>query len=40
MDATLYVLLMIVLRLGLPVGALLGLGELIKRRNGKYWLKV
>ena len=39
MDATLYVLLMIVLRLGVPVGVLLGLGELIKRRNAKYWLK-
>jgi len=40
MDATLYILLLVVLRLVLPIGLLLGLGEVIKRRNAKYWLKM
>lgn len=38
MNATIYVLLLFVLRLVIPLGLLLGLGELAGRRNRKYWL--
>jgi len=40
MNAILSVLLLIILRLVLPVGLLLGLGEVIKRHNAKHWLKM
>ncbi len=40
MNATVYVLLLTLLRLVIPFGALLALGELIRRRNAKYWLNM
>lgn len=40
MNATIYVLVLFILRLALPFGLLLGLGELAKRRNAKYWLNM
>jgi hypothetical protein len=40
MNATIYVLFLIVLRLVIPIGLLLSLGEWIKRRNAKYWLNM
>jgi hypothetical protein len=38
MDATIYVMFLTVLRLVIPFGLILVLGELIRRRNTKYWL--
>lgn len=40
MNATIYVLLLTILRVIIPLGLLLGLGELVRRRNAKYWLKM
>jgi hypothetical protein len=40
MNATVYILLLTILRLVIPFGLLLGLGELIRRRTAKYWLKM
>ena len=40
MNATLIVLLLTVLRLVVPFGLILLLGELIRRRDANYWLKV
>lgn len=40
MNATAYVLLLTILRLVIPFGLLVGLGELIRWRNTKYWLKM
>jgi hypothetical protein len=40
MNATVYILLLTILRLVIPFGLLLGLGELIRRRDAKYWLKM
>jgi hypothetical protein len=40
MNATAYILLLTILRLVIPFGLLLGLGELIRRRNAKYWLNM
>jgi hypothetical protein len=40
MSATTYFLLLTTLRLVIPFGLILGLGELIRRRNTKYWLKM
>lgn len=39
MNATEYVLLLTVLRLVIPFGLILLLGEMIRRRNSNYWLK-
>lgn len=39
MNATIYVLLLTILRLVVPFGLILLLGELIRRRNANYWLK-
>jgi len=38
MNATVFVLLFTVLRLVIPFGLILVLGELIRRRDAKYWL--
>jgi hypothetical protein len=38
MDAPIYVIFLTILRLVLPFGLLLVLGEWIRRRNTKYWL--
>jgi len=40
MIATEYVLLFTILRLVIPFGLILLLGELIRRRDANYWLKV
>lgn len=40
MDATIYILVLTILRLVIPFGLLIGLGELTRRRNAKYWLKM
>jgi hypothetical protein len=40
MNAITYVLLLTILRLVVPFGLILLLGEWIRRRNAKYWLKV
>ncbi len=40
MNAIAYVLLLTILRLVVPFGLILLLGEWIRRRNAKYWLKV
>lgn len=40
MSATTYFLLLTILRLVIPFGLILGLGELIRRRNTKYWLRM
>jgi hypothetical protein len=40
MNAIAYVLLLTILRLIIPFGLILLLGEWIRRRNAKYWLKV
>jgi len=40
MIATEYVLLLTILRLVIPFGLILLLGELIRRRDADYWLKV
>jgi hypothetical protein len=40
MTATVYVLILTVLRLVIPFGLILVLGELIRRRDTKYWLKM
>jgi hypothetical protein len=40
MNATVYVLLLTILRLVIPFGLILGVGELIRRRDAKYWLKM
>jgi hypothetical protein len=40
MKATEFVLLLTVLRLVIPFGLILLLGELIRRRDANYWLKV
>jgi hypothetical protein len=39
MKAAEFVLLLTILRLIIPFGIIMFLGELIRRRNGKYWLK-
>jgi hypothetical protein len=39
MNATEFVLLLIILRLVIPFGLILLLGEIIRRRNSSYWLK-
>jgi hypothetical protein len=40
MNAPVFVLLFTLLRLVIPFGLLLVLGELIRRRDAKYWLKM
>jgi len=40
MNATVIVLLLTILRLVIPFGLILLLGELIRRRDANYWLKV
>jgi hypothetical protein len=40
MIATEYVLFLTILRLVIPFGLILLLGELIRRRDADYWLKV
>lgn len=40
MNATTYVLLLTILRLLIPFGLILGLGELVRRHDAKYWLKM
>jgi hypothetical protein len=40
MNATGFVLLLAILRLVIPFGLVLLLGEIIRRRNANYWLKV
>ena len=39
MNATEYVLVLTILRLVIPFGLILLLGELIRRRDAKNWLK-
>ena len=39
MNATEYVLILTILRLIIPFGLILLLGELVKRRDANYWLK-
>jgi hypothetical protein len=39
MIATEYVLVLTILRLVIPFGLILLLGELIRRRDANYWLK-
>ena len=39
MKAAEFVLLLTILRLVIPFGLILLLGELIRRRNSNYWLK-
>ena len=38
MNATEYVLILTILRLIIPFGLILLLGELVKRRDANYWL--
>jgi len=38
MNATEYVLLLTILRLVVPFGLILVLGELIRRRDANYWI--
>ena len=40
MIATEYILLLTILRLVIPFGLILLLGELIRRRDANHWLKV
>lgn len=40
MIATEYVLLLTILRLVIPFGLILLIGELLRRRDENYWLKV
>jgi len=40
MNATEFVLLLTILRLVIPFGLILLLGELIRRRDASYWSKV
>ena len=40
MIATEYVLLLSILRLVIPFGLILLLGELIRRRDANYWLEM
>lgn len=40
MNATIYVLLLTVLRLIIPFGTILALGEMVRRHNAKYWLNM
>jgi hypothetical protein len=40
MNAPVFVLFFTLLRLVIPFGLLLVLGELIRRRDAKYWLKM
>ena len=40
MNATTYFLLLTILRLVIPFGLILVVGELIRRRNAKYWLMI
>jgi hypothetical protein len=40
MNTPIYMILLTALRLLLPFALLLGVGEVIKRRDPKYWLKV
>jgi len=40
MDATFYVLVLTILRLVIPFGLILLLGEFIRRRDANYWTKV
>jgi hypothetical protein len=39
MNATVFVLLLTILRLVIPFGLVLLLGELIRRRNANYWIQ-
>jgi len=39
MNATEFVLLLTILRLVIPFGLVLLLGELIRRRDAKYWIQ-
>jgi len=39
MNAPVVVLILTILRLVIPFGLILFLGELIRRRNTSYWLK-
>jgi hypothetical protein len=40
MNATEIVLLLAILRLVIPFGLILVLGELVRRRDANYWLKM
>ena len=40
MNATGFVLLLTILRLVIPFGVILVLGEVIRRRDASYWSKV
>ena len=40
MIATEYVLLLTILRVVIPFGLILLIGEFVRRREAKYWLKV
>ena len=40
MIATEYVLILTILRLVIPFGLILLVGELVRRRDAKYWLKM
>jgi hypothetical protein len=40
MNATEFVLLLAILRLVIPFGLILLVGELVRRRDANYWLKV
>jgi hypothetical protein len=40
MDAPIIVLLLALLRLVIPFGLILFIGEWIRRRNAKYWLNM
>lgn len=40
MNAPIFVLLLTILRLVIPFGLILLLGELIRRHNTDYWLKL
>jgi len=40
MKAAEFVLFLTILRLVIPFGLILVLGELVRRRNAKYWLKM
>ena len=39
MDAPIIVMLLTVLRLVIPFGLILLVGELVRRRNSSYWLE-
>ena len=39
MKAAEFVLLLTILRLAIPFGLILFIGELVRRRNSNYWLK-